>query len=624
MALSRPNEENMFSNLIGELGPDICPVPPHPSSSHSGQQAMVWPSDTTRHESTFPRADPERVFITTLLPHVPDLPPGIPPALQSRLVRAICNAWVEAIYGPVGAEVLYPRTHNVLSNQSVFNAALHEYLASLYPNAGQQAIHLQLDDRQLAIAKFREDHHRAITFDDEDDEEYFPNSLPSQQFSTTTLIHATSPAFQSIDMGLVYYPTVQAFDPNSSKSKPLDPAAPAFEYQPKNRHVQDIATEADQEAAQAQEPIPEVPAPEFPAEAASAPATRPHVTPKGTIRLRDLYHHPDNVKKREKAAQRERAALGAQSRGLSNGGGIANGNRAPRSQKPQNGSSAPKLSSGPYGSTRPPRGPSGSNSSTGPSSTNGSPRPRRPHSNTPSPACSGPSTPPRTGSNSPTTPATTDTSLSTSPAPSLSPPRKLKDTAGSPNSVRRPATPGPSRGSRTPTGTTGAVRTCAGGATPQLSPPAPTTGTAGVSAATTSNSRGDSDANSLRQSLQAGNAESSTSAGQSSKAAARSPTQVPTQTGASNGAAGAEPSTGRRSVPVEPARIGDRESAVPTRLPTPRPTQTSTGQGSVDAEPSAEESRAQAVGTGRNLGHEIYEVRRGKVEAMRGRWRRGG
>lgn len=623
----------MFCDLIGELGLAICPVPPHPSSSHSGQQAMVWPSDTTGHESTFPRADPEQVSITTLVPHVPDLPPGISPALESRLIRAICNARVEAIYGPVGTEVIYPRTHNFLSNQSVFNAALHGYLASLYPTADQQATTLQPDDRQLAIAKFREDHQRAITFDDEDDEEYFPNSLPSQQFSTPALIHATSPAFQPIDMGLVNYPTVQALDPNPPASKPLDPAAPAFEYQPSNRYIQDIATQAEQEAAQAQEPIPEAPAPEFPAEAASAPATRPHVTPQGTIRLRDLYHHPDNVKKREKAAQRERAALEAQSRGLSTGGGIANGNGAPQSQKPQNGSSAPKLLSGPYGSsrsngpqatTRSPTGPSGSNSSTGPSSSNGSPGPRRPHSNTPSPARSGPSTPPRTGSNSPTTPATTDTSLSTSPTPSLSPPRKLKDTAGSPNSVGRPATPGPSRVSRTPTGTTGTVRTCAGGATPQLSPPAPTTGTAGVSAATTSNRRGDSEANSWHQSLQAGNAENLTSAGQSSRAAARSPTQVPTQTSPSNGTADARPSTRRRSVPVEPARIGDQELAVPTRPPTPRPTQTSTAQEAVDAGPSAEGSSAQVTGAGMNLDHEIYEARRGKVEAMRGRWRRGG
>ncbi|OBT69175.1 hypothetical protein VE03_02031 [Pseudogymnoascus sp. 23342-1-I1] len=495
MISSRPNEENMFSSHIGELRPAVGPVPPRPSSSQSGQEAMATPSDTTRHESPYPPADPERISITTLGPHVLDLPPSLPLDLEDRLIRALFNARAENLYGPVGTKEFQPSIYNVLSSQSVFS----------------QSIFNAILHKSLAIAKFREDHERAIAFDEEDDEEYFPNPLPSQQlstpslsratspaaitsddkdheeyfpnpftpqqFSTPVVLDATSPAFQPIDMGVVNYPTVQALDPNPSAPKQLDPTAPVFEYQPSGCYIQDMATEADKKAPQAQEPIPELPAPEFSAEAVSAPAPQPHLTPQGTIKLRSLpFYEPEQKKKWAMKAQQKMAALQAQSRHLYHGGGVANRNRAARSQKPQNGK---------------------------PSSTNGSSGPPRTRGNTSSPARSGPYTPPRTGSNSTTTPATTGTKLPTCPTPSLSPCPKAKDAAGSSNSVRRTATPGPSRGPRTPTATKGAVKTHAGGATPQLSPPAPTTGTAGVPAASTRKSSGRAEAKTWRGSPQA-------------------------------------------------------------------------------------------------------------------------
>ncbi|KFZ03301.1 hypothetical protein V502_11059 [Pseudogymnoascus sp. VKM F-4520 (FW-2644)] len=99
---------------------------------------------------------------------------------------------------------------------------------------------------------------------------------------------------------------------------------------------------------------------------------------------------------------------------------------------------------------------------------------------------------------------------------------------------------------------------------------------------------------------------------------------MPTST--SNGAADAGPVTEGSNVPVEPAKIGDQESAMPTRPPTPRPSQTSAGERVADAGPSAEGSSAQVIGVGSNGSHGIYEAQRQcsrKSGEMR-RWRRPG
>ena len=533
---------------------------------------MASPSDTITHESSSPRADPKPVSISTMWPHAPDLPPGYSSLiLEDRLLRALCNARFDNIYGPIGADMIQPSTHNNPSNQSVVNTTGHESLAPLPPTADQKASPSQSDDkRDRAIAKFREDHQRAITFDDEDDEDdeqYYHNPLLVRQCSALASffapIRAPSPAFQFMNMFLVfndeeqasdlnlsvskqlnpaapafeYQPShdniqdttprpdqqaqpqdpiseppspefpaeiarapspasqttqmlqvlnggEQASDSNPSVSKQLNPTAPAFEYQPRYDNIQDTAPGADQQALQPQDPISEPPSPEFPAEAARAPAPQPHTLRRGPVKLRELPHHP-NLKKKEARA----AAFEAQRQNLANGGGAVNGNGAARSQQSQNRSSASMLPWGPYRparsnwprsnwspvTTRPSRGPSGFGRSIGPSSPNGS---------------SGPSTPPGTDSNSPRTPATTDTSLSTSPTPSLGPTYKPEDTSGSSNSVTRPATPGPSREPRTPPARTGTLRRSAVAANPPLSPPAPTTGTAGVPAVATRRPRG--------------------------------------------------------------------------------------------------------------------------------------
>lgn len=563
MASSRQNGGALVSAFIGSLRSAVGFVPPRPTSPHYGRQAMVSPSDTITHESSSPRADPEHVSIRTLWPHAPDLPPGSSLILEDRLLRALCNARFDNIYGPIEADMIQPNTHNNPSNQSVVNTTEHESLAPLPPTADQQASPSKSNDkRDRAIAKFREDHQRAITFDDEDDEQYYHNPLLVRQCSALASIFAPirgpSPAFQSMHTFLVFNDGEQASDPNLSVPKQLNPAAPAFEYQPSHDNIQDTAPRSDRQALQPQDPISEPALPEFPAEAtrapspafqsmhmflvpndgekasdsdpsvsqqlnpaapafeyqprhdniqdtaprayqqalksqdpiseppapellaeaARAPAPQPHAPRQGPVKLRELPHHP-NLKKKQ-----ARAAFDAQRQNLANGGGAVNGNGAARSQQPQNGSSASMLPWGPYGPARsnsslsnlsrvttgPSRGPSRFGRSTGPSSPNGS---------------SGPSTPPGTDSNSPRTPATTDTNLSTSPTPSLGPPHKVKDTASSSNSVARPATPGPSREPGTPSAWTGTSRRSAVAANPPRSPPAPTTGTAWVPEAAT-------------------------------------------------------------------------------------------------------------------------------------------
>ncbi|KFY81958.1 hypothetical protein V500_10936 [Pseudogymnoascus sp. VKM F-4518 (FW-2643)] len=277
MASSRQNGGALVSALIGSLRSAIGFVPPLPSSPHYGQQAMASPSDTITHESSSPRADPEPVSITTLWPHAPDLPPGSSLILEDRLLRALCNARVDNIYGPVGAGMIQPSTHNNPSNQSVVDITGHGSLAPPPPTADQQALPSQSDDkRDRAITKFRENHQRAITFDDDDDEQYYHNPLLVQQCSALAPIFAPirtpSPAFQSMNMFLVFNDGEQASGPNLSVSKQLNPAAPAFEYQPSHDNIQDTAPKPDQQALQPQDPISEPPSPEFPAETARAPS----------------------------------------------------------------------------------------------------------------------------------------------------------------------------------------------------------------------------------------------------------------------------------------------------------------------------------------------------------------
>lgn len=263
---------------------------------------MASPSDAITHESSSPRADPKPVSISTMWPHAPDLPPGYSSLiLEDRLLRALCNARFDNIYGPIGADMIQPSTHNNPSNQSVVNTTGHESLAPLPPTADQQASPSQSDDkRDRAIAKFREDHQRAISFDDEDDEQYYHNPLLVRQCSALASIfapiRAPSPAFQFMNMFLVFNDGEQASDPNLSVSKQLNPAAPAFEYQPSHDNIQDTAPRPDQQA-QPQDPISEPPSPEFPAEAARAPAPQPHTLRRGPVKLRELPHHP-NLKKK--------------------------------------------------------------------------------------------------------------------------------------------------------------------------------------------------------------------------------------------------------------------------------------------------------------------------------------
>lgn len=308
------------------------------------------------------------------------------------------------------------------------------------------------------IIKFRKDHQRAVAFDDDD--EYIPNFLSHYDRLALGPICATAPVFQLTEISPASYPTDRTLDPNATTSKRLDPAAREFKYQSSTTNIQETAPGADQQALQPQEPILELSAPEFLAEAKSGPTSQPHMPRQETIRLRDLPYHPKNIRNREKAAR------DAQSHGLADGGGVANGNGAAHS----------------FGPARS-KGPSNSGSSKGSNTPNKSPKARRTRRNTPSPTLSSPSLPSQSGSNSPMTQATIDTSLSNSSTSSPTPSYKLEDPAGSSNSVIPLAFPGPSREPRSSPAATGKVSSYAKSATTSRPPPAPTTGRAGVSAA---------------------------------------------------------------------------------------------------------------------------------------------
>jgi hypothetical protein len=631
---------------------------PSLSSSLSGRQA-IDSSHALRQESSSLPADPEYISITTLWPHEPDLPPSSSSTSQDGLLHALGYTQVENIYG---VERFQPSTPNAPNSPRVVHTTGHETLAFLSSTAAQQALPLQFDyERCLPIAKFREDHEGAITFDDVDNEEFFLCLDPPtgcRRYSPPPILE-TSPESVPGDMDLPFYDWDEVFDSNPPPSKELDPAAPAFEYQPSHAYIQDTATGADQQALQSQDSISELPEPELPAETSSAPAPGPDQqalqsqdpvsqSPESELptqalsapalqshapqqrrlpRLRDLPHYHE--------VRREEAELRAQRQRQRNGNGYANGNGIARSQRSQNGNATFGPSQGPYRPTRsngfmatatPSRGSSGSSHSMALGSHNGSSRfsqtrngpanppaastsswAPKPRSNPPSPTRSGPSKAPQTGSNSSRTTATTDAGLPTNPTPYSSPPYKFKDTAGPSNYVERPATPGPSREPTTNPATRGKARAYTKAASPPRSPPAPTTGTVGVPAAATRPRGGGARAKSWRQSPPAQAAEGSTTTGQISSAAPRSPTQVPTQTTASNGTADAGPSTEGSSVPAEPARISHQESAVTTQPPMPQPTPTSTGGGVADAGPSTGRRSAQVNFTGRDWGRAIFE-----------------
>ncbi|ELR02971.1 hypothetical protein VC83_03495 [Pseudogymnoascus destructans] len=670
MATVGQNEGTIASNVVEILRRAISNVPPSPSLSPSGQQAMAWPSDTTREESSSPPADPQYISIRTLWPHSPDLPPGPPSTSQDRLLHALGDTHVENIYGLTGLEGIQPSTLNALNSPSVVHTTGHETFLS--STAGQQALPLQFDyERNLAIAKFREDHQGAITFDDDDDEEFFLCLGPPsgrRRYSPTPIL-ATSPAFEPWGMYPPFYDWDEDFDSDPPVSKELDPAAPVFEYQPSHAYIQDTASGADQQALRSQDSVSEPPEPDLPAEASgaaapgarqqavqsqdavsespeselptqalSAPAPQPHAPQRWSLPpLRDLPFYSDKKRKGEEAELR------AQRMRQQNRVGAANGNGTARSQQSQNGNAASGPSSAPYMPARsngfmatatPSRGSSRSGRSMALGSHNGSsifPRARngsfKPRNNPPSLIRSGPSKGPQTGSNSSGTTATTYAGLSTHPAPSSSPPCKFEDTALPSNSVERPATPGPSGEPRTNPATKGKARTHTKAASPPRPPPAPTTGTAGVPVAATRPRGGRARGRTRRQSPPAQAAGVSTSTGQNLTAAPRSPTGMPTRTRASNGTADAGPSTEGSSVPVEPTRISDQESALPTRQPMPRPTQTNTGNGVADAGPSAGGRSTQVCRTRSNLGHEIFEAQieyHKRFQAMGGYRRRGG
>ncbi|KFY26025.1 hypothetical protein V491_01488 [Pseudogymnoascus sp. VKM F-3775] len=98
---------------------------------------------------------------------------------------------------------------------------------------------------------------------------------------------------------------------------------------------------------------------------------------------------------------------------------------------------------------------------------------------------------------------------------------------------------------------------------------------------------------------------------------------MPSQTSASNRTTGSGPSTERSGSPVEPVKIGDRQSKVPARPPTPLLTRTNTGEESTDPRPLSVESTAQAMGVGMNSGHEIHGPQGWYSRSFKG-WMDGG
>lgn len=182
---------------------------PSPLFLRTQQQAMASPSDTLKRESSSP-ADPERIFITTLWPHAPDFTPGSSLTTQDRLLDT--------------------------------------------------------------AAKFREEHERAIEFDDDDT--FWRDSPPASPVVSPFI--SAAPAVDPMDFHSTYFATTELFNPNPSVRSKLNPAAPAFEYQLSHACIPDATSETEQQPIQLQHPIAELSASEFLAESSSAAVPQPH------------------------------------------------------------------------------------------------------------------------------------------------------------------------------------------------------------------------------------------------------------------------------------------------------------------------------------------------------------
>ncbi|KFX91773.1 hypothetical protein O988_07593, partial [Pseudogymnoascus sp. VKM F-3808] len=613
-------------------------VPPTPSSPSSEQQDLVLSPGTTPHVSSSSPADSERISATPSSSQAaPDVQPGSSLASPDHALHEPSNARTENAYDPIGAAGTAELSiENALNRQSAVHATGHEALApqsfateqetsSLQSYQDRNAIAIDFGDDDEYIPNVSEgggenpppasngdgqnsstvsngDSHDspiASNVDGQDsptasngdgdnpptdsngDDEHFPHRRPYSDYSAIPPSFAAAPEFQPMEASPVLNPMGQEIHSIPSASMQLNPAAPAFEYQP----IHDgAATGADQRDLHPQASGAPVVATRLPIEASSAPVSESQ-TPK--VKLREKPFHPNKIRK----IQKRQAAEEALNRGLANDGVAQNEIGAAQSQESQNDSVSHTPSMGPCERARsneswPTTGSSGGQSNSGyftePSTSNSSPeRPiacgnltedsaagpsslaPRSGSGRPEFVAAGPYRPPNTWGRPPRASAATDAELPIPPTPASSQPYGIEDTAGPSNSMPFLDASGSSRTPRAPNALIGAVRANTQAASPPCEPPSPTTGTAGAPVLATRRGRGRAESRTWRQSPPTPSSGDSISVAESSTAASQSPTDAATHTSAGDRAADASLLTEGNSMQVDLTGLGDQESTSP-------------------------------------------------------------